>query len=97
MFDGDEDESLYDIRHKIAHGGFDAFDDSERQKSASRVWDIERTARKYFQNVIKMATRKDPFRYKMIKSMSIPFTLGSHEGMYKGPIHMAEFYTYVKR
>jgi hypothetical protein len=96
MFEGDEDESLYDIRHKIAHGGFDTLSDFERQKIASRVWDVERTARKYFRNVIKKATGKDPFRHKMIKSMSIPFAIGSHEGMYKGPIHMAEFYTYAK-
>ena len=95
MFKGDE--SLYDIRHQIAHGEFDAFDDFKRQKIASRVWYIERIARKYFQNVIKMATGKDPFRYPMIKRRSIPFILSSHEGMYKGPIHMAEYYTYVQR
>lgn len=98
IFEEDKDESLYDIRHKIAHGGVDILSDFERQKIASRIWDIERIARKYFQNVIRMVTGKPPFQYRMIKSMSIPMidAIGSHKGMYKGPVHMAEFYTYVK-
>ena len=99
MFESDEDESLYELRHKIAHGGFDALNDIERQKIATRIWDVERTARKYFHNVLKIVLGKSAFIHIMTKSMSIPMVnaISSHEGMYKGPIHMAEFYTYVKR
>ena len=97
MFTTDEDKSLFGLRHKIAHGGFDALNDFDRQKIADRVWDAERTARKYFHIVLQKVLGKASFTEKMIKSVVYPFIIGSHEGMYKGPIHMAEYYTYIKR
>jgi hypothetical protein len=97
LFEGEKGESLYELRHKIAHGGLDLLSDLERQTIASRIWDIERTARKYFQNVVRMATGKMPFTYRMIKSMHVPFMIASHKDMYVGSTHMAEFYTYVER
>jgi len=99
LFEKDQRESLYDIRHKIAHGGLDILSNFERQKIADRIWDIEKIARKYFINILKLICGKSPFKQIMYKSMFIPMTeaIGSHEGMYQGPIHMAEFYTYIKR
>lgn len=99
LFEESQGDSLYNIRHKIAHGGLDILSDMERQRITDRIWDIERIARKYLTKILKMIWNKSPFQHIMYKNMFIPMTeaIGSHEGMYQGPIHMAEFYTYVKK
>lgn len=87
-----EGKTLYDLRNVIAHGGIDALSDLQRQRISDRIWDIERIARQYLVNVLKLIWNKSPFVQKMIKSMHIPFQIVSHEDMYKGPIHMAQIY-----
>jgi len=87
-----EGKTLYDLRNAIAHGGIDALSDLQRQRLSNRIWDIERIARRYLVKVLEEIWGKSPFRQKMIKTMMMPFQIVSHEGMYKGPIHMAETY-----
>jgi len=84
--------TLYELRHKLAHGGIDMMDDVQREIISSRIWDIENITRKYYNAVLKMILDKPSFEQKMVKSISYPFQIVSHEGMYKGPILMAEIY-----
>jgi len=97
LFEKGEEDSLYSIRHKIAHGSLDILSDTERQRIADRIYEIERITRKYLNKISTIILKKPPFQHSMIKSMAIPMTevISSHEGMYKGPTHMAEFYTYI--
>lgn len=87
-----EGKTLYDLRNLIAHGGMDALDDLQRQRVSERIWDIERIARQYLVNVLRLIWNKSPFEQKVIKSMHVPFQVVSREDMYIGPIHMAEIY-----
>lgn len=88
-----EGKTLYDLRNAIAHGRMDALDDLQRQRISDRIWDIERIARQYLVNVLRIIWNRSPFKQRMIKSMMVPFQIVSHESMYNGPIHMAEIYT----
>ena len=99
LFESENGESLYQIRHKIAHGSLDALSDFERQKIEDQIYNIEKIAMKYIQKILTLICDKPIFQHKMYKTSIIPATeaISSHEGMYTGPVHMAEYYTYVKK
>lgn len=88
-----EGSTLYDIRHKIAHGGLNALEDVEKYIIKKRIWDMEKTSRKYLNKVIERISGNTYFQVETIKSMSLPFGIISHRRMYSGPVHMAYFYT----
>jgi hypothetical protein len=88
-----EGSTLYDIRHKIAHGGLNALEDFEKNIIKKRIWDMEKMSRKYLNKVIERISGNKYFQVKTIKSMLRPFSVISHRRMYSGPVHMAYFYT----
>jgi len=88
-----EGSTLYDIRHKIAHGGLNTLEDVEKYIIKKRIWDMEKLSRAYLNQVIERISGNTYFQVKTIKSMSIPFSLISHRHMYSGPVHMAYFYS----
>ena len=88
-----EGSTLYDIRHKIAHGGLNALEDFEKNIIKKRIWDMEKMSRKYINKVIERISGNTYFQVKTIKSMLRPFSVISHRRMYSGPVHMAYFYT----
>ena len=45
-------DSLYGIRHTIAHGGLDALSDTEIHQVRERLWQIEMISREYLKKVI---------------------------------------------
>lgn len=89
-------KSLYDLRHVIAHGTVDALSEAERDQIRQRVWDAERVARKYISAVVNTALGAKPFSKTMTATIFIGVenVVVPSEGMYQGPIHMADVYSY---
>lgn len=89
-----EGKTLYDLRHEIAHGTVDALSEAQREMIYSRVWDVERLARRYILNVLELIQGKSVLVKQMNGSLNIPLEnmIISSERMYSGPIHMAQIY-----
>lgn len=93
-----EEKSLYALRHDIAHGTPDILSEAQRQQIHRRVWDIERTARRYIMEVLKVALGVQPLQEKLTASMPLPMqnAVLSSANMYQGPTHMAVLYSHFR-
>lgn len=85
--------TLYDIRHKIAHGRLNVLEDAEIYRINKRIWDIEKLSRAYLNYIIERISGNTYFQVKTFKTMFIVPDLISHRRMYSGPVHMAYFYS----
>lgn len=87
--------TLYDLRHYVAHGRANALSEVQRDQIRQRVWDAERVARRYIWAVLEQALNTAPITTKMQAALVIGVNnmVGSSEGMYQGPIHMAVIYS----
>jgi len=89
-----EEESLYNFRHKIAHGDIYTITESERQRIENRLWDAERVARGYLQKVIKNIFKIENISTKFTAEIYIsPDNMIGGKGIrFHGPTHMAIVY-----
>jgi len=92
-----DDKTLYEMRHQIAHGRMDALSEKQREAIMARAWDVERVAREYTLKVLGIATAREIDEFQISESIVVRFRDGaaSREGMYRGPVHMAEVYSSV--
>ena len=88
-----EGYTLYDIRHKIAHGRLNALDDVEIYIIKKRIWAMEQLSRDYLNQIIERISGNAYFQVKTIKSMFVSPSIISHRHMYSGPVHMAYLYS----
>jgi len=92
-----DDKTLYELRNEIAHGRMDALSETQREVVIARAWDVERVARQYILKVLGIVMAREIDESEIIESIVFKLQDGvaSHEGMYRGPIHMAEVYSSV--
>jgi hypothetical protein len=88
-------KTLYGLRNEIAHGRMDALSEVQREAVIMRAWDVERIAREYILKVLGVIMGRELDEAEIIASMPMRLRDGitTREGMYKGPIHMAEVYS----
>lgn len=92
---GDGRDSLYDLRHKIAHGTLDSLDEQDVMRIESRIDDAERFALRYIWAVL----QKCFYFYNNVTSLPVTmnfdllYSVLSKSRMYKGPVDMATIYT----
>jgi len=89
-----EELSLFDVRHRIAHGTADAISEAERHRIAQRVWEAERTARQYVASFVAAVSGVRPVP-EMVATVQMNLLNSVAEGgaRYEGPTHMARLYT----
>ncbi|AFS81264.1 hypothetical protein NKOR_06965 [Candidatus Nitrosopumilus koreensis AR1] len=89
-----EDMSLYNLRHKIAHGNSYTITESEREKIKNRLWDAERVARGYLLKILKTLFGIEHFSTKFTAEIFVSAgnMVGSKGMKYGGPVHMAILY-----
>ena len=92
----DGNESLYQLRHEIAHGGLENLDHTQVWRLASRLYHIQNLAARYLLEVLKRATGFE----KHVRSVEAVMSTGvfdmrlSNRRMYgEGPTEMAVIYT----
>jgi hypothetical protein len=92
-----EGRTLYELRHWIAHGRMDALSETQREAIIARAWDVERVAREYTLKVlgIVMAREIDDFEISESIAFRLQDGVATREGMYRGPVHMAEVYSSI--
>ena len=90
-------KTLYELRNEIAHGRMDALSEIQREAVIAWAWDVERVAREYTLKVLGVVMAREPDESVILESIAFRLRDGiiSHEGMYKGPIHMAEVYSSI--
>jgi len=88
-------KTLYDIRHYIAHGGVNTLSELQREQIRHRIWDVERVACKYIQSVLQKTLHISSITpiTKASVFLGVQDSVGSQEGMYRGPTHMAIIYS----
>jgi hypothetical protein len=84
--------TLYDLRHKIAHGGADTLSAHEMEHIRQRIWDVERIAAQYILSVFKKALGMQPLSEGITASRAGLGMIVSSEDNYQGPTHMALLY-----
>lgn len=94
FFDSEKNaESLYDLRHKIAHGSSNVLSEAERDRISARLWDVELIARTYVLEVLKKALGAGGLS-KGQKSMFLgPESFVAKGATHYGPTHMAVLYS----
>jgi hypothetical protein len=88
--------SLYDLRNRIAHGRFDLISEEQKEIVNSRLWDVERIAKRYIMRVIELTfTRSFDENNQVLacQTVSLLHAIVSHEKMNVGPKKMSEIYT----
>jgi len=90
-----EGKSLYDLRNDIAHGTTDALSEAQIDQIRQRVWDAEKTARKYILATLKKALGAATVNQGLTASVSLDMhnMVPSSESMYQGPTNMAVLYS----
>jgi hypothetical protein len=86
--------SLFDLRHRIAHGTADAISEAERYQIAQRVWEAERTARRYVASFVAASSGvKPPSAMVMSVEANLLNSVAVGGARYEGPTPMAQLYT----
>lgn len=90
-------KTLYELRNEIAHGRMDALSEAQREVVFARAWEVERVARRYTLKVLESVMACELDESEILESISPRLREGilTREGMYKGPIHMAQVYSSV--
>lgn len=88
------EESLYSLRHKIAHGSHDTLSEIEREMIANRLFDAERVARSYLHSIIEDCFAMSPLKTQMQAEiyMSAGSMVASGGATFAGPTEMAIVY-----
>jgi hypothetical protein len=84
--------TLFDLRHKIAHGGADTLSAREMEHIRQRIWEIEHIAAQYILSVFTKALGMQPLSEEITICAPVLSQMASDERMHQGPTHMALFY-----
>lgn len=87
-----KDNSLYDLRSKIAHGKTDLIDEIEKKEVYIKSYEIEKIAREYLWRILEIKTVQKTMHATM--NLNMQDGIISRDEMYDGPTDMAVLYNF---